>query len=197
MLQLASRLLLRWTLFIRAAAAFVFSRIATKGFHACGKRALFRLPCTIYKAKNISLGSVCYFGPHSWLQATPATPEVKAPIIKIGSHFSATSHLHISAVLSVTIEDKVLIARFVHISDHSHQTGDLDRPIVDQGRTTPKPVLIKTGAWIGQGVVICPGVTIGRNCVIGANSVVTRDIPDFTVAAGAPARVVKHLVSPK
>jgi acetyltransferase-like isoleucine patch superfamily enzyme len=57
------------------------------------------------------------------------------------------------------------------------------------------PVLIRQGAWLGQNVVVCPGVTIGRGAVIGANSVVNRDIPDFCVAAGAPARVLKSIES--
>jgi acetyltransferase-like isoleucine patch superfamily enzyme len=57
------------------------------------------------------------------------------------------------------------------------------------------PVLIKRGAWLGQNVVVCPGVTIGRGAVVGANSVVNQDLPDHCVAAGAPARVLKLIDS--
>jgi acetyltransferase-like isoleucine patch superfamily enzyme len=64
-----------------------------------------------------------------------------------------------------------------------------------QGVDKIQPVLIKRGAWLGQNVVVCPGVTIGRGSVIGANSVVVKDIPDFSVAVGAPARVVKSITS--
>ena len=65
--------------------------------------------------------------------------------------------------------------------------------MMDQGIASVAPVVIREGAWLGQGVVVCPGVTIGRNAVIGANSVVRHDVPDRCVAAGVPARVIRKI----
>ena len=102
----------------------------------------------------------------------------------------------ISAVRSVILEENVLLARNVYISDHIHKYSDIGIPVMAQGLSKIQPVVIKRGAWLGQNVVVCPGVTIGVGAVIGANSVVTNSIPDYCVAAGAPARVVKSVESP-
>ena len=99
----------------------------------------------------------------------------------------------LSAVRSVVLEDNVLMARNVYISDHIHRYTDLDMPIQKQGVDKISPVHICAGAWLGQNVVVCPGVRIGRNAIIGANSVVNKDIPDYCVAVGAPACVVKKI----
>jgi len=99
----------------------------------------------------------------------------------------------ISAVRSVVLEDDVLLARNVYISDHSHRFTSTDKPVLAQGLDKIRPVLIRKGAWLGQNVVVCPGVTIGIGAVIGANSVVTEDVSDFSIAVGAPARVVRSI----
>ena len=96
-----------------------------------------------------------------------------------------------SAAKQIIIDEEVLLARNVYISDHMHKHTDTHMAILRQGVDKIQPVRIKRGAWIGQNVVVCPGVTIGIGAVVGANSVVTRDIPDFAIAVGAPAKVVK------
>ena len=86
---------------------------------------------------------------------------------------------------NVLISDRV----FIGDSEHGHTCSDI--PISEQYLHSAGPVEIGDGAWIGIGVSILPNVRIGRNCVIGAGSVVTHDIPDFSVAVGVPARVIK------
>lgn len=86
----------------------------------------------------------------------------------------------------------VLLARNVYVADHAHAFEDTTRAVLDQGVTDVRPVEICDGAWLGQNVVICPGVRIGRGAVVGANSVVRDDVPDYAVAVGAPARVVRE-----
>ncbi len=101
---------------------------------------------------------------------------------------------HIGAINRVEIHDHVLIASRVYISDHSHgetRLEDLrisphDRPVVSKG-----PVVIESHVWLGEGVCVMPGVRIGHHSVVGANAVVTRDVPPYSVAAGCPARIVK------
>ena len=113
--------------------------------------------------------------------------------ISIGSGTSIAGACVISAARGVVVEENVLLARNVYISDHIHRYAQIGTPILAQGIDKIAPVRIKRGAWLGQNVVVCPGVTIGEGAVIGANSVVTHDIPEFCVAFGAPARVAKTI----
>ena len=85
------------------------------------------------------------------------------------------------------------MARNVYISDHTHAHASREMAIIDQGVAEVSPVRVCEGAWLGQNVVICPGVTVGRNAVVGANSVVRHDVPDFAVAVGAPARIIRTI----
>lgn len=87
----------------------------------------------------------------------------------------------------------MLTGPHVFIADHNHQYEDIKKPIYLQGARHNKGdrIEICSGTWIGTNAVIVGNVRIGKNCVIGANSVVTHDIPDYCVAVGAPARVVK------
>jgi acetyltransferase-like isoleucine patch superfamily enzyme len=98
----------------------------------------------------------------------------------------------LSAATSVRLGEKVLIARNVYVSDHIHAYGNPEVAVLDQGLTRLQPVVIEDGAWLGENVVVCPGVTIGRGAVIGANAVVREDVPPHAVAVGIPARVVSR-----
>lgn len=91
---------------------------------------------------------------------------------------------------SVEIGEAVLIGWNVHIVDFHHCTTDQSVHIMDQGIDRVAPVKIGDGAWLGANATIMPGVTIGRNAVIGANSVVNKDVPDFATAVGMPARIL-------
>jgi acetyltransferase-like isoleucine patch superfamily enzyme len=151
-------------------------------------------PIRLFGERRISVGDGVFIGPGSWLQVVPDGVS-DSVAISIGSGTSIAGMCVISAVSSVLLEGHVLLARNVYISDHIHRYDRTDVPILNQGVDKVQPVLIRRGAWLGQNVVVCPGVTIGRGAVIGANSVVTHDIPDFCVAVGAPARVVKLIGS--
>lgn len=100
-------------------------------------------------------------------------------------HFS-----HIIALENVHIGKNVLIADKVFISDCSHEYADVNLPVIQQPVKILSPVSIGDGSWIGENVCIL-GASVGKHCVIGSNSVVTRDIPDYAVAVGNPARVIK------
>ena len=84
------------------------------------------------------------------------------------------------------------LARNVYVSDHAHAYENIGVPIMHQGINRIAPVTIGKHTWLGQNVVVLPGVSIGEHCVVGANSVVNSSIPDFSVAAGVPAKVVKR-----
>jgi acetyltransferase-like isoleucine patch superfamily enzyme len=98
---------------------------------------------------------------------------------------------HITSVTSVTIGDYVLTANNVYISDNIHGYEDIKQPIMNQAVQFKRAVVIGSGAWLGENVCVI-GAHVGRNSVIGANSVVTRDIPDYSVAVGSPAVVIRQ-----
>ncbi len=85
----------------------------------------------------------------------------------------------------------MLLSDRVFISDHIHSYREKGVPVIKQSLVPRGKVMIRAGAFIGINAVIMPGVTIGRNAVVGASSVVYQDVPDFSVAAGNPARLVK------
>ena len=87
----------------------------------------------------------------------------------------------------------VLLARNVYVADHQHAFADPTRAVIHQGITRIAPVEIADGAWLGENVVVGPGVRIGRGAVVGANAVVLEDVPDRSVAVGVPARVIRRL----
>ncbi len=111
--------------------------------------------------------------------------------LKIGTDCVFGYNNHITSVRSVLIGDYVLTANNVYISDNMHSYEDVTQPIVKQPVKFKGAVSIGNGTWIGENACIL-GVSIGMNCVIGANAVVTHDIPDFSVAVGNPAVVIRQ-----
>ncbi len=106
--------------------------------------------------------------------------------MKIGKGVFINSNLLAMARGGITIEDGVQIAANVQLLSNNHDPYDLSV-------LTCKPVLIKHDAWIGAGATILPGVCIGKHAIVGAASVVTKDVPDYAVAVGNPAKVIKYL----
>jgi acetyltransferase-like isoleucine patch superfamily enzyme len=93
----------------------------------------------------------------------------------------------------VEIGDHCMLANGCFISDASHRFEDRTKPITWQGFASKGPTRIGENCWLGANVVVTSGVTIGERCVIGANSVVTKDIEAFSIAAGAPAKVIRRV----
>lgn len=114
--------------------------------------------------------------------------------ITLGEGTEIGNHSTISSYNKVVFGKDVLTGSHVFVTDHNHEYADPDVPIHRQGVRCGEgdEVVIGEGSWIGTNAVIVGNVRIGRHCVIGANSVVTKDIPDCSVAVGIPARVVKR-----
>lgn len=157
-------------------------------FAAYGRRSVIQLPVRINGVGRIAIGSDVFVGAGSWLQVLEEADVDVA--LAIGDGTSIAGSCVLSAVRSVRLGRKVLMARNVYVADHRHAFADRARAVLDQGVTEVAPVEIGDGAWLGQNVVVGPGVRIGRGAVVGANSVVLDDVPDHAVAVGAPARVL-------
>ena len=93
----------------------------------------------------------------------------------------------------IQIGDFALIGSGVHIYVSNHKFSDPTKAIYFQGHSKVKPVILEEGCWIGANAILLPGVRIGRNAVVGAGSIVTKSVPDYTVVAGNPARVIKSV----
>ena len=111
-----------------------------------------------------------------------------------GDNCEIGNHSTIFSYGEIVFGDGVLTAPNVHIVDHNHEYEDPFTHIYKQGvRYNPGDrVVIGDGSWLGKNVVVIGNVSIGKNCVIAANSVVTKDVPDYSIAAGIPARVIKR-----
>jgi lipopolysaccharide O-acetyltransferase len=118
------------------------------------------------------------------------------PKLEIGKNVQINDYVHLACSEELIIEDNVLIASKVFITDHSHGNYDdhnsssPDTPPNDR-KIIAKPVLIEQNVWIGEFVSILPGVTISKGSIIGANSVVSKSIPAYSIAVGSPAKVIK------
>lgn len=154
-------------------------------------------PMYLVGGKHIKLGFNIDIDQRLRLEAfTEFLGDTFNPSIVIGDNVSIQKDCHIGAINSVVIGSNVLLASKVYISDHSHGEISVEAirlPPAQRKLYSKGPVVIEDNVWLGEGVVVLPNVTIGENCIIGANSIVTKSIPRNCVAAGNPARVIKIL----
>ena len=138
----------------------------------------------LLREDRLQLGEHVLFEPDVWLTAT-------APgVIRIGGGSFLNIAVQVAAVELVEIGEHCMFANGCFVTDANHRFDDAGRPVPWQGFTSKGPTRVGSNVWCGANVVITSGVSVGDRCVIGANSVVTRDLPAFSIAAGAPARVL-------
>ena len=159
-------------------------------FRSLGSGALLVSPFRLDGAELIEVGAKSVFQRGVWLYCC-GVDVGKPATLSIGEGCVFGYHNHITCVQSVVIGDHVLTANNVYISDNLHEYEDIERPIMHQKVKFKAMTSIGSGSWIGENVCII-GASVGKNCVIGANAVVTHDIPDYSVAVGSPARVIKQ-----
>lgn len=167
-----------------------FAATFRKAFRHLGAGAYVVAPFRLDGPEKIEIGSGTFIQRGGWLYCGEIDREYP-PSLKLGKHCILGYNNHITCVRSVEIGDFVLTANNVYISDNSHGYEDISRPVMQQPVIFKGAVSIGAGSWIGENVSII-GACIGKNCVIGANSVVTHDVPDYAVAAGIPARVIRQ-----
>jgi len=136
---------------------------------------------------RLQIGAQTLLEPGVWITA-PAPARVR-----IGAGSFLNLGVTVAALELVEIGDHCMFANGCFITDADHRFDDPDRPVTWQGFTSKGPTRVGDNVWCGANVVITSGVTVGDRCVIGANSVVTVDIPPRSIAAGVPARVIRTI----
>lgn len=164
----------------------------------CGRNVYINKGVSLKNPSHINIGNDVILGKHVDLEAfCTFGRDCFNPTIQIGDYTSIWNYTHLSCVNGIYIGKGVLIGRFVLITDNSHgettysqvkQFYPGNRPLHSKG-----PVIIEDNVWIGDKVTILSGVRIGYGSIIGANSVVTKDIPPLCVAGGMPAKIIKRI----
>jgi len=160
----------------------------------CGKNIFIDPSCDISNYEFISMGNniiidkdSCILCPLKFYEGIP-----EKPIIILDDSVCLGRRTFISGIKRVYLHKNVILGQNVFISDHNHNYEDIDKPICEQGINKIESVEIGENTWIGTNASILSGVKIGRNCIIGANSVVTKSFPDYCVVAGNPAKIIKR-----
>jgi acetyltransferase-like isoleucine patch superfamily enzyme len=174
----------------------VYSFAIKRSFKKCGSNFYIESPIYLHDSKNIEIGDNFYcferlrletFNKHNGATFTPK--------IVIENNVSINYNCHIGCINSIVIEDNVLIASNVFITDHFHgKINNLSDSLPPSERILESkgPVLIKKNVWLGENVVIMPNVTIGENSIVGANTVVTKSFPKNSIIGGIPARLIRN-----
>lgn len=177
---------------LRNLASRLWFRLAIAPFLGhCGPGTAAMRLAGLEGARAIHLGRDIFIAEGAILAAVNRAGGTEAGL-HVDDRCSLGRHNHIYATRRITIEAGVLTAANVYIADNTHSFADAGRPIRDQPVAQLAEVRIGAGSWLGQNVCVI-GASVGKGCVIGANSVVLTDVPDYCVAVGAPARVVKRL----
>jgi len=155
---------------------------------------IIRFPIRVRGRKFINVGKGFTTGFNCRIDAFPAKNNKR--VINIGKNVQINDYVHIGAIESINIGDNVLIASKVFISDHNH--GNYTGENQDSPDTKPserplysKPIVIEKNVWLGEFVSVLPGVKIGQGSIVGAMSVVNKDIPPYSISVGVPAKVIK------
>jgi acetyltransferase-like isoleucine patch superfamily enzyme len=173
--------------FIRRRYFMIFIK---PGFGSFGKGSFIKSPLSLGNPKSIFIGNDVMVQYKSWLAARPQTGNHEARLtIDDGSRIGNFNHIY--ATNSIHIEKNVLTADKVYISDNLHSYTNIHVPILKQPIRQLNSVKIGEGAWLGENVCII-GASVGKQSVVGANSVVTKDVPDYCIVVGSPAKIIKR-----
>jgi acetyltransferase-like isoleucine patch superfamily enzyme len=181
-----------WLIWNRA-----YSFALARSFKKVGAKFSVEYPAVILGAKYIEIGSNFLCFSRLRLEAYDHhLGNTYQPEITIGDKVSLNYDCHLGCIDRIVIGNSVLIGSKVHITDHFHGNISWEAlaiPPAQRALVSKGPVIIEDNVWIGEGAVVLPGVKIGKNSIVGANAVVSKDVPPNCVVAGVPARVIKRL----
>lgn len=158
-------------------------------FGNIGLKSIILKPLRIDGSKNIYLYKSVFIGKYSWIASMNLTGNLPKLIFKDNATIGNFNHIYCTHYIE--IQEGALTADKVYITDNLHKYEDINTWILKQGIKQLNKVIIGSGCWIGENVSVI-GASIGKNSIIGSNSVVTKDIPDFCVAVGSPAYIIKR-----
>ncbi len=167
-----------------------------KGWFIFKNARLIRFPFRVRGKQYIKIGKGFTTGFNCRIDALNINNLKEKYLLEIGENVEINDDVHIGATEKIIIGDNVLIASKVYISDHNHgsykgEEQDSPMSIPKKRKIYSSPIKIEKNVWIGEFVSILQGVTIGEGAIIGTMSVVTKDIPPYTIAVGSPAKPIK------
>lgn len=154
-----------------------------------GKESIIKYPYRIEGRGEIIIGDNVYVFPNCHFQTISI--DGSTPTIRLGNNIRMWNNSQISCVRTVTIEDGCTFAANCFITDVTHRYDDISIPAYNSQLRTLPSVVIGEGTWVGRNVIIS-GAKIGKHCVIGAGSMVSKDVPAYCVVVGNPSRIVKR-----
>jgi acetyltransferase-like isoleucine patch superfamily enzyme len=178
--------------FVKTSKSKIFTKILASSFKKISSKSTIIPPFRFQNLQRMTIGKEVTIHSNCWIMVYPGYDREESSNLVIKENTSIGMGSTISAIKKIIIEENVVMSRNVYISDHSHKFEDISIPIKDQGIDKIEEVVIGRDTWLGQNSVILPGVKIGRHCIVGANSVVNRSIPDYCVVVGAPARIIRR-----
>ena len=176
----------------------IYTKYKTNGIKSIGSNVIVVPTLTLLGKDKIKIGNGCYFGPGCRIEAWKKyNKKFYTPIIDIGENVRINSSCHIGAINKVIIGKQTLLGSHVMIIDHSHGKNSIEEMSIhpsDRDLYSKGPIVIGERCWICENVTILPNVSIGDECVIGANSVVTKNMPSRCIIAGNPAKIIRKIM---
>lgn len=173
-----------------------FSEYTKRFLHHAGYNLFIMPGVTVVGGNRITIGNCSYIGRGCVLSTWESYKGIAyQPKLSIGKNVSLGEYNHVTAINEITIGDGVLTGRWVTITDNSHGNliNDINERPSERALFSKGSVKIGANVWIGDKATILPNVSIGDGAVIGANSVVTRNVPPYCVVAGNPAKIIRQL----
>lgn len=169
----------------------IFTFIYSFSFKKLGHKSVLSVPFLVEGAKYISIDKKVYVRSNAWMSALSQENNKSDDVkLSIGESTYIGRNAHIVALKNIRIGKNVLIGDNVYIADNYHVFDRIDLPYKDQGIGFKSEVVVGDGSWVGENVCIISS-KIGKQCIVGANSLVIDDVPDYTMVVGSPARIIK------
>ena len=169
----------------------IFTFLYRFSFKELASKSTLSMPFSVEGARYIAIKKEVFIKPNAWFLALNYSDSDSLDTkLFIGNNTYIGRNAHIVALKNIKIGKNVLMGDNVYIADNFHRFDKADIPYKDQGVGFKSAVEIGDGTWLGENVCVISS-KIGRQCIVGANSLVIKDIPDYCMVAGSPARIIK------
>jgi acetyltransferase-like isoleucine patch superfamily enzyme len=183
------RALVRYPMLRAELRARILRPYWNRRFHTFGEGTIVHRPGSVFGAHQIAIGAHSLILAGTYLSVETPAWGSSEPVLQIGDRVGIRPYCMISASEEIVIEDDVIIGAFTSVIDSDHTFAE-GRPNVMHNSVAASPIRVGRGTWLAERVAVLRGSVIGRCCIVGANSVVRGELPDYSIAVGAPARIV-------